>query len=74
MTRAVIVDLTASVELSEAECWPDGAPDDWTVDDLRQAMEAGGSKVNVLRDWMLLEDIEVVITEDDDGESTEVWA
>jgi len=71
--RSIVVDITASVELTEAEVWPDGAPDDWTIDDVRQAMEAQGRPRTVLNDWNLLDDLQVRITDDEDGDSTEVW-
>lgn len=73
MTRFVTVELTAVVELTEAEVWPDDVPEDWTIDDVRQAMENSGPMLSVLRDWDLLRDLEVTIS-DDDGDSTEVWA
>lgn len=77
-------DVTVSVAfegellLEVNEIWPDGdAPEVITAEAVKAAMEASGSKFQVLRDWCLSPDV-VAIVDDKNStprrlESEEVW-
>lgn len=63
------ISIAADVYLTIKEIWPDGdAPENPTPADVKAAMEACGSKMRTLRDWELLQDVDVSV----DGE--QVWA
>lgn len=52
----VVVSIEIEVDLAAEECWPDGEPEHWTVEDLaadikRQSPSLGG----FLSDWDLLD-------------------
>lgn len=52
------------VTLDEKDVWPDGdAPEEPTAEDVKAVMERCGMKSTVLREWDLLQDIEVTVSE-----------
>ena len=51
----------------------DGAPDDWTVDDVRQRMEESSSVASLITDWNLGDGFTITVTDDETGDSVEVW-
>jgi hypothetical protein len=56
------IHIEADYFLTLNEIWPDGdGPDDPTAKDVKAAMEACGSKREVLRDWGMLTDLEVSV-------------
>lgn len=70
--RGITIDITASIDLDEDDVWPDGPPDDWTIDDAIAAVEASGSVSKLIRDWNLGDcfEIEVYTSE---GDTARPW-
>lgn len=57
-----VISISAGVELTTEDVWPDGgAPDSPTDEDVAEEMRAGGSKLQVLREWSLLDDASVLV-------------
>lgn len=57
---SIHIHIETDVTLSVNEVWPDGdAPDEVTAAAVSAVMEAGGTKSRVLRDWCLLDDVDV---------------
>lgn len=48
---AVTIEVTLAMDLAPEDIWPDGTPDDWTVQDVVEAVQAAGSFRNFLREW-----------------------
>lgn len=47
----VSIEVTLRMELPPEDVWPDGAPDNWTVQDVVSTVQAAGSFRNFLREW-----------------------
>lgn len=61
-TTDIFVVLYLEVPLTVNEVWPDGdAPETVTAEAIIAQMKAGGDKVQVLKDWNLLRDLEVQV-------------
>ena len=71
--RTVTIGIEAYLDIYEDEVWPDGAPDDWTVDDVRQRMEESSSVASLITDWNLGDGFTITVTDDETGDSVEVW-
>lgn len=55
------VHVETTVTLTVAEVWPDGPPATIDAFAVKEAMELAGRKEHVLKEWNLLEDLEVDI-------------
>lgn len=56
---SITISITADLTLLPSEVWPDGAPDTFTAADVKAVLEGAGSRMRVLQDWNLIDDIEV---------------
>lgn len=68
MSGGFEISIEASVYLTVEEIWPDGdAPEDPIAADVKALLEKSGPKMRVLRDWDLLQDVDVYV------ETERVW-
>lgn len=71
MAEKFTITFSGSSELDINSIWPDGdAPASPTVHDVAKAMEKGGGKIFVIRDWDLEQDIVVEVSGTDHAK---VW-
>jgi hypothetical protein len=62
--KNVVIEFQGSVALSVAEIWPDGdAPEEPHVRDVIEKMQAAGSKLRMLDDWNLEQDLTISVTD-----------
>ena len=68
MDTEFLIEFRGDVILTTEDIWPDGdAPENPNAEDVRRVMRGSGSKMYVLSDWNLLDDLHVTVDE------SEVW-
>lgn len=45
------IEVTLAMDLDFEDIWPDGAPDNWTAQDVVEAVQTAGSFRNFLNEW-----------------------
>lgn len=74
MSHRFQIIIEGDAELTIKELWPDDdAPENPTAEDVRALMESSGRRDRVLRDWMLLDDLDVTVLDNATGKHVRVW-
>ena len=59
--------IQADINLTVEQIWPDGdAPENPTVDDVLAVIKHNGGKDRILRDWSLMDDLDLTVSDGKD--------